>query len=180
MRVRYTVGQGMRTRPERDPRRVWLDEKDCERLNRAEYNALRALLIVVSFAVDAKKDLWNRLQCIPFGRQRMAAALGALRAVLDDIIGTITRAQAQQIQNTMHDMDVKITPKLMPVGQTVIMDLDLAKDLTDCAKQMCVGCTEDGESCRECKLYKIMEATTPLEDYGNGMLCPYNLAEWEE
>ena len=80
----------------------------------------------------------------------------------------------------MQDMDVKITPKSIPVGRTVIMDLDLAKDLTDIAREKCTVCTEDGISCRQCRLYQIMEATTPLEDYGNDLMCPYNLAQWEE
>ncbi len=180
MKTIYRIGTGQKAPPDRDPRRVWLEEKDCERLTRPEFNALRCMLIVVSFCVDAKKDLQKRLDLIPYGRKRMNCALGAIKALMDDIIGTITRAQAQQIQNTMTDMEVKITPKMMPISQTVIMDLDLAKGLMDCAKEKCTGCTEDGESCKKCKLYKIMEATTPLDDYGNGMLCPYNLAEWEE
>ena len=92
----------------------------------------------------------------------------------------MTRAQAQQVWNTMQDMDVKLTPKAIPVGRTVIMDLDIAMGLTDCAREKCKMCTEDGVSCRQCKLYQIMEATTPLEDYGGDLLCPYSLADWEE
>ncbi len=180
MKVLYKVGSTLKAAPERDPRRYWLDEKDCERLTRSEFNALRCMLIVVAFCVDAKRDLWHRLECIPYGRERMNMTLGGIKALMDDIIGTITVAQAKQMQNTTQDMEVRITPKIMPVGQTVLLDLDTAKGLTDCAKEKCVGCTEDGNSCRKCKLYQIMEATTPLEDYGDGMLCPYNLATWEE
>ncbi len=180
MKVMYKVGSMMKAVPDRDPRRYWLDEKDCERLTRSEFNALRSMLTVVSFFAEAKKDLDKRLECVPYGRQRMNLAFGAMKALMDDVIGTITKAQAQQLQNTINDMEVRITPKVMPMGQTVIMDLNIAKDLTDCAKEKCIGCTEDGESCRKCKLYQIMEATTPLEDYGDGMLCPYNLATWEE
>lgn len=180
MKCIYKVGSGLQRPLERDPRRVWLEDEDCERMTRTEFNAVRAMLIVVSFCVEAKRDLWHRLEMIPHGRRRMNMALGAIQAIMNDIIGTITRAQAQQIRNTMSDMEVKITPKMMPIAQTVLMDLQTAKDLTDCAREKCRICAEDGESCRKCKLYQVMEATTPLEDYGNGLLCPYNLADWEE
>lgn len=180
MKCIYKIGTGQKKPPERDPRRVWLPEEQCERMSRAEFNAVRAMLIVVSFCIDAKHDLQHRLELIPHGKRRMNMALGAIQAIMNDIIGTITRAQAQQIRNTMNDMEVKITPKLMPIGQTVLMDLQTAKDLTDCAREKCRICAEDGESCRQCKLYQVMEATTPLEDYGNDLLCPYNLADWEE
>lgn len=180
MKCIYKVGACQKKPPEPDPRRVWLPEDQCERMTRTEFNAVRAMMIVVSFCVEAKRDLQHRLECIPSGKARMNMALGAIQAIMNDIIGTITRAQAQQIRNTMTDMEVKITPKLMPISQTVLMDLQTAKDLTDCAREKCKGCIEDGESCRNCKLYKVMESTTPLEDYGNGMLCPYNLIDWEE
>lgn len=180
MKCIYKVGTGQKKVPERDPRRVWLPEDQCERMGRAEFNAVRAMLIVVSFCVEAKRDLQHRLELIPHGKRRMNMALGAIQAIMNDIIGTMTRAQAQQIRNTMSDMEVKITPKMMPIAQTVLMDLQTAKDLTDCAREKCRICAEDGDSCRKCKLYQVMEATTPLEDYGNGLLCPYNLADWEE
>lgn len=180
MKYIYKVGTGQKKPPERDPRRVWLDDDQCERMTRTEYNAVRAMLIVVSFCVEAKRDLQHRLELIPHGKERMDMTLGGITAIMDDIIGTVTRAQAQQIKNTMSDMEVKITPKMMPIAQTVLMDLQTAKDLTDCAREKCRICAEDGESCRQCKLYRVMEATTPLEDYGNGLICPYNLADWEE
>lgn len=180
MKYIYKVGTGQRKPPAPDPRRVWLPEDQCERMGRSEFNAVRAMLIVVSFCIEAKRDLQHRLEMIPHGKRRMNMALGSINAIMNDIIGTITRAQAQQIRNTMTDMEVKITPKMMPIAQTVLMDLQTAKDLTDCAREKCRICAEDGISCRNCKLYKVMEATTPLEDYGNGLMCPYSLTEWEE
>ena len=53
-----------------------------------------------------------------------------------------------------------------------------AKALLDCARWKCHDCIEDGESCRKCQLYKLLEATTPMDDYGDGMICPYSLAQW--
>ena len=178
----YRVGSGLKAIPEPDPRRIQIPEDQCERMTRTEFNAVRALLIVLNYCNFSKEDLKKRLQNgqIPRGWWRLSSAVGAMNAIVNDIVGTMTRAQAQQVWNTMQDMDVKLTPKAIPVGRTVVMDLDIAMGLTDCAREKCKMCTEDGVSCRQCKLYQIMEATTPLEDYGNDLLCPYNLADWEE
>lgn len=178
----YRVGNGLKAVPDPDPRRVSLPEDQCERMTRTEFNAVRALLIVLNYCNFSKGDLKQRLQNgqIKHGWRRLCLAIGAVNAIVNDIVGTMTRAQAQQVWNTMQDMDVKITPKSLPVGSTVIMDLDIAMGLTDCAREKCKLCTEDGVSCRQCKLYQIMEATTPLEDYGGDLLCPYSLADWEE
>lgn len=178
----YRVGGGLKTVPDPDPRRVVLPEEQCERMKRSEFNAVRALLIVVNYCNSSKQDLKERLQNgpIPRGWWRLSSAIGAVNAIMNDIVGTMTHNQARQIMNTIQDMDVKISPKAIPVGQTVVMDVQTAIDLTDCAREKCRMCAEDGESCRSCKLYQVMESTTPLEDYGNGLLCPYNLADWEE
>lgn len=165
---------------QRDTRRVWLDEKDCERMNRIEFNALRALLVVLNYAAYANDDLQTRLDTIPSGKQRLAMALGGLRAVCNDLIGTITTAQAKQIQNTMTDMIVQIIPKLAPKSQNVVFEKDIAKIIMDLAMERCKDCVEDGESCRSCELYKVLESTTPCDDYGSGLMCPYAMAEWED
>lgn len=166
-------------KPQRDQRRVWMDEKDCERMTRTELNALQFLLIAINFAVHGSEDLRRRLECIPNGMQRMKMSLGGLRAVGDDLVGTITQAQARKIQNTMKDMEVRITPKGMPETVNVIFDREQAMALIDAAKAKCTNCAEDGESCRKCKLYQILEAYTPLDDYGSGLTCPYALIDWE-
>ena len=176
----YRMGSQKLKVPDRDPRRVFWDDKDCERLTRHEYNAVKALLIVKCFLADARSDLRRRLESIPYGNQRMNMVFGGMNALLDDVLGTATVAQCEQLRNTMLDFEVRLMPVRTPMCRDVLMDLDVAKGLMDVAKEKCAGCTEDNESCRKCKLYQIMEATTPLEDYNNGLLCPYNLATWEE
>lgn len=180
MKVMYKYGSGLQLVPEWNPRRVLWKKEDQERFLRSEYNAVKALLIVKCFLGDSRKDLRNRLACIPYGNERMNMAYGALDALLEDLLGTTTEAQRNQLMNTRLDYQVCLVPKHTPMCNDVVMDLETAKCLTDCAQEKCIGCTEDGESCRNCKLYQIMEATTPLENYGNGMLCPYNMVQWEE
>ena len=156
-----------------------LPDEDCERLKRSEMTAVRMLLAHLSSAKYAQEDLQDRLECIPHGRTRMRLAVAQLRAVCDDLIGTISKSQAKQIYGTMRDFDVRLVPKLTPMTTNVIMTKEECKDLIDCAREKCFGCVEDGESCRQCKLYKLLEATTPMEDYGDGLICPYSLAKWE-
>lgn len=170
-----------KSRPERDPRRVWLDDKDCERMTRSGVEGVRLMLGALSYLAHARDDLSRgELERIPYGKQRMNMLIGGLRAIADDLIGTMTRQQCMQNRNTMKDMEIRIVPKCTPMGTSVVMEAELARDLTDKSRAACRECTKDGTQCRSCRLYQIMEATTPLEDYGNGMMCPYALAEWED
>lgn len=163
-----------------DPRRVWLDDKDCERMNRHEFEAVRCLLGAVSYIANASEDLQKRLECIPAGRKRMAMARGAVNAIANDLIGTMTGAQCKQMQNVMKDMEMRMVPKLSPGSRNVIMTADAAKTLIDSAKSRCAICAASGDEIRRCPLYQVLEGLIPLEDYGDGLLCPYVLADWED
>ena len=162
-----------------DPRRVWWDEKDCERLTRSEFEAVRCLMGAVSYLADASENLQKRLQCIPAGRQRMAMAKGAVAAIANDLVGTMTVAQCKQMHNLMNDMDMRMVPKMTPNNRNLIINADAAKVLIDCAKAKCDLCAASGDEIRACKLYQVLEAIVPLENYGDGLICPYVLAEWE-
>ena len=156
-----------------------LDE-DCERLNRTEMQAVRMMLAALSVAAYAEDDLKKRLECVPAGNRRMKMAVGGLRSVVNDLIGTISRNQCKQIYGTMRDFEMRLLPKLTPWSTNIIMTKDQGKELLDCARWQCHDCVKDGEEARKCKLYQLLEATTPMDDYGNGMLCPYALAEWRD
>lgn len=169
-----------RTRPQRDPRRVWLDEKDCERMTRDEYLAVQAMYVCLHFVATAEEDLRRRLECLPYGRQRMRLAVGCVKALVEDMIGTMTLNQAKMLRNTLDDMEVRIVPKATPKKTNVLTPKDTFMELVDCAKERCRECTMNDSQCRDCELYKILEATVPLDDYGNGLLCPYNRLDWAE
>ena len=157
-----------------------LPDEDCERLMRSELTAVRMLLAALSTAAYAQEDLHDRLECVPDGNRRLRLAVGGLRAVCDDLIGTISRSQCKQIYGTMKDFEMRLLPKLTPGSTNIIMTKEQGKDLLECARWKCHDCIEDGESCRKCQLYKLLEATTPMDDYGDGMICPYSLAEWRD
>lgn len=161
------------------PERVWLEEEDCIRLNRGEFEAVRCLLGAVNYAAHANDDLQKRLMIIPGGQQRMTDTLQDLRDITDDVIGTVPRGQCRQLKNTMGDMEIRMTPKLAPMSRNIVLDKDIAKDLIDIAMERCRGCVEDERSCRKCALYRVLESFLPMEDYENSLLCPYSRAEWE-
>ena len=163
-----------------DPRRVWLDEKDCERMTRHEFEAVRCLLGAVTYIAEASKDLQKRLGCIPSGKQRMAMAKGAVNALANDLVGTMTVSQCKQMQNVMNDMEIRMVPKMTPKITNVIMSKENAMVLIDSAKAKCALCAAGGDEIRKCPLYQVLEAIVPLEDYGDGLICPYVLAEWED
>ena len=85
------------------PKRVWLQEEDCERLNRGEFEAMRCLLGAVSYTAHAKDDLQKRLACIPDGKARMAMVLGGLKAIADDLVGTMPHAAMEKCQGCVED-----------------------------------------------------------------------------
>ena len=162
------------------PERVWLEEDECIRLNRGEYEAVRCLLGAVNYAAHANEDLQKRLTIIPGGQQRMTDALHELRNITDDVIGTIPVGQCRQLRNTMKDMDIRMVPKLSPMSRNVILEKDTAKELIDIAMERCHGCVEGAEDGRKCALYRVLEGFLPLDNFDNGMLCPYSMSEWKD
>lgn len=180
MKRMYRMGKGVVIASEPDPRRVHLPEKDCERLTRPEYEALESLLVLSLIFQRVKGNLKKRAECIPYGKFRLEGAYGCIDALLGDIVGTITHEQARSLWNTLADKDVRFVPRTVPAGKDVLVDLETMQDLIRSAKEKCVGCVEDDESCRECRLYKVLEVICPLDDYSNGMLCPYYRTELEE
>ena len=157
-----------------------LPDADCERMNRTEMTAVRMMLAALSVAAYAKDDLKDRLECVPYGNQRMRMAVGGLRAICDDLVGTISRSQCKQIYGTMKDFEMRLLPKLTPGSTNIIMTKEQGKELMDCARWKCHSSVEDGEACRKCQLYKLLESTTPMDSYGDGLVCPYSMAEWED
>ena len=141
--------------------------------------AVQMALAGISALAYAQDDLKRRLECIPSGNQRMKMTVGGVKSVMNDLIGTITQKQALHIYHVMKDMDMRLVPKLTPGSGNFIMSKEEGKELMDCARERCHGCVEDNESCRKCRLYKLMTALVPLEKY-EGLICPYSLAEWEE
>ena len=158
---------------------VLLDDKDCVRMTRNELTAVRELMGALFYIDSAKVELGKRLKEIDRGMERMIEARDALDALAADIVGTMTSAQCKQIRNTTKDMRMQIVPKLTPGSTNVILQDSQLKDLVTCAQEKCRVCTAMDEDARQCELYRVLEAVVPLDDYGNGLSCPYDRTEFE-
>lgn len=159
--------------------RFWLEEDECVRLNRGEFEAVRCLLGSVNYAAHAMDGLGKRMEMLPEGTERIKKAIQDLRDLSDDVIGTVPTGQCKQLRNTMTDFEMRMVPKLATNSQNVILEKDIAKSLIDIAMERCQGCVEGPEEGRKCALYKVLESFLPLDSYDNGILCPYSRTEWE-
>lgn len=161
-----------------------LPEDQCERLNRSEMNALKWCLAAVNSVAYAEDDLADRLECIPSGKARWRLMLGQMRACINDIIGTIPRKQGNTIRNLMNDMELRMVPKYTAYDRRVIMDVEDLSYLVAHAKKdesLCMTCTYTGDECRQCELYKTLEAIALQEHWEkDSMICPYNREDWYE
>ncbi|MBR3333144.1 MAG: hypothetical protein IKG23_02530 [Clostridia bacterium] len=159
-----------------------LPEEDRERMTRSQINALIWLINVVACTACLEEDFGTRLDCIPYGRRRVRMTLGQLRAIIEDLKGTITADQMRRIQNSCRDYMMRLVPKQMPKGDVLALDRKHAKLLVDAAQESrCLGCVLDAKECRSCEMYKILVAYLPLDDY-SGENCPYGMKihVWEE
>ena len=159
--------------------KAWREE-DCERMTRTEFEATRCLLGATSYLAHARDDLGKRLECIPGGRQRMNMLMGQVKSLSNAIVDTMTTQQAKQMWNVMKDMDMRMVPKMTPSKTNVLLPVEAAKTLVSSAQHKCRVCVADGEEARKCELYKVLEALTPLDSYGDGLTCPYYLSEIED
>ena len=164
--------------PPKNPERVWLDDKDCIRMNRREFEAMRWILVAMHFSGEAAEELRERLKMIPDGEERMADGLKKVNDVLEDLIGTMTVTQCRQVRNSQGDMVMKLQPRLSPNSTNVLWEKEIARGLIDVAREKCRDCVEDGKSCMQCPLYKLLEAISPMQEYSD-LQCPYALSEWE-
>lgn len=151
-----------------------------ERLNRGEYEAVRCLLGAVNYMAHARDGLKGREGAVTNGQARMTVLVEGVRAFTDELLDTVPTGQCKQLRNTMTDMEIRMVPKRMPMSQNVVLEKDHAKALVDIAMEKCHGCVEDEKSCLDCALYKVLVSFLPLENYENGMLCPYSLSEWKD
>lgn len=157
-----------------------LPDDECERLTRQEMACCRIIMVLASDLHYAQDDLAQRLMSVPYGKERLRMLIGGVDSLFKDILGTISDRQRRQLRNQAKDMTMKAVPKLTHTQNKVMIYLDEVKELVNCAKEKCVGCVESDEDARKCRVYKWLEANVPLDDYGDGLICPYARIDWGE
>ena len=155
-----------------------LPEKDRERLKRSEMACCRYIMVLASDLHYAKDDIGERLSCVPSGKERLNMIVGGIDSLFTDLLGTITEGQRKQLLNQAKDLDMKAVPKMSVGNNKVMVYLDDIKELVECARERCKICANTDEEARKCRLYKWLETNIPLDDYGDGLLCPYATEDW--
>ena len=156
-----------------------LPDEECERLNRTEMVAMKWMIAAVNTCAYGQDDLAKRLESIPNGKSRFRLMLGQLRAIVNDLIGTMPVKQVLTVRNLMKDMELRLVPKFTPYDKRVSMDIDDLSYIVSAAKKdHCLACVRTGDECRKCRLYQILESVAPLNDWGDSTMCPYMREDW--
>ena len=152
--------------------------EDAVRLNRTEKMSMIVLAYACTILEDLKTELADRLGMVDNGMDRLMELSEKADALLKDVRMTVPVNQRMNLQNTASDFEIRLTPKLTPYSTNVIMQKEEFKALVDIARVKCRECMDDENDCEKCQLFQLLTVLLPLNDYHDGMLCPYNLGEW--
>lgn len=153
---------------------------DAWNMTRKEKQSLTFLMNMVSGLVYSKDDLSERLERIDGGKEMMEALADGGQKLLTEVRKTIPEPQRKSINNTALDYEMRLVPKLTPIGQNIIIQKDDMRTLVDAAQIKCRECVDSDEESRQCPLFQLLVRVLPLDSYEGTMLCPYNMAVWGE
>lgn len=137
------------------------------------------MMNAVSSMMDSRDDLKDRCSKIEGGTEMMEQMVEVSERMLTELRKTIPENQRVSLNNIAKDMEMRMVPKATPSKTSVIMQKEELKALVDAAQVQCRECVLDGDECGTCELYKVLTSVLPLDRQGNNMLCPYNMAVWE-
>lgn len=152
--------------------------EDAVRLGRTEKMAMLSLAHAATVLEDLKAELKDRIGMVDGGKERLESLSSGVDELLNDLRLTVPENQRMHLQNTASDYECRIVPKATPGSTNVIMEKEEFRSLIDWARLKCRECADDDEECRKCGLYMVLTSVLPLDDYHQGLLCPYNLGEW--
>lgn len=152
--------------------------EDAVRLNRQEKMGMITLAYVATCLEDMQEEMQDRLGMIEDGPERLKRVAEETDKLLNELRLTIPINQRMNLQNTAQEYEVRLTPKATPGKTTVVMHKDEFKEMVDYARAMCMDCMLNETECEKCNLFQMLTVLLPLDDYKNGMLCPYNMGEW--
>ena len=151
---------------------------DAVRLNRGEKISVLFLSHAASVLDDLVNDLAERMKMVEGGQDRVQKLAEEANSLLHDVRMTIPENQRMNLQHTVEDYEIRMTPKLTPSITNVVVQKEEFRTLVDAARVKCTECTDSCEECEKCELFKLLTVILPLESYDGTMLCPYNLGVW--
>lgn len=157
-----------------------LPDAECKRMTQSELSMVIKILNAITLIAHADNALRRQMEIIPNGVERFKEMYDSAESFMLDIIGTISDNQRMRIHRTTQDYEIQARPKLMPESTNVVIDQTVLRNLFNEASHKCVDCVEDKQSCRQCELFKIMEAYAPLNVQYNGFSCPYHNIDWRK
>ena len=153
--------------------------EDAWDITRSEKMSILFLMNTVSAMMDSREELANRVSRIDGGKELMDTMVESSEKLLTEIRRTIPEDQRMSLNNISKDMEMRMVAKMTPSKTTVLVQKEDFRQLVDAAQVKCRECVDDSEQCKACKLFKLLKIVVPLETYEGTMLCPYNMAGWE-
>lgn len=155
------------------------DEKKRWVLNRNEKLAMMYMVCLTSTLAYAQEDMKDRYGQIEGGTEMMNNALDWTKKIMNALFDTIPDKQVKNIWNTANECEMRMMPKFTPNRTDMLVDKETLRELIDAAHIKCRECVNDSDEAKKCKIYELSATLVPLEEYPDGGLCPYSLAEWE-
>ena len=152
---------------------------DAWDVTRQEKMSILLLMNTVSAMLDSRDELKDRVSRIAGGTELMDTMVDSADKLLTEIRRTIPENQRVSINNISKDMEMRMVAKMTPSKTTVLVQKEDFRQLVDGAQVKCRECLDDSEQCKRCGLFKLLKNVVPLETYEGTMLCPYNMAGWE-
>ena len=151
---------------------------DAVRITRSEKMSMIVLAYACTILEDLKADIADRLKMVDGGAERLNELSEKADGLLNDLRVTIPLNQRLNLQNTAQDFEIRLSPKAAPCKTSIVMQKKEFKELVDFARTKCRDCMDSDEECEKCGLFQLLTVLLPLDNYHDGMLCPYNLGEW--
>ena len=152
--------------------------EDAVRMTRTEKMSMIVLAYVATVFDEMREELRERLTMVEEGTEKIEILAKISDELLHDLRATIPIEQRINLENTAKDHEMRLVPKMTPSVTNVIMTKEEFRELVDHGRTECRDCTKDDKECGACGLFKILTSVLPLDDYDNGLLCPYNMGEW--
>ena len=152
---------------------------DAWRMTSVEKFNIIILINAVNALVTAQEPLANRASKVDGGVDTLNMLAEKSAEFLQEILTTIPENQRQNLVNTAKDYQMRLVPKVMPGSSTVVLQKEEARALVDAAQVKCQECAELNDDKEKCPLFRLLTIAIPLEKYDDTILCPYNMATWE-
>lgn len=153
--------------------------KDAMELRRNEKTCLTFLTNAVSALAETKDEMQTRIAMIDGGQERIEKLVAESLELLNDVRMTIPERQRISLVNTAKDYEIRLVPKLKPGSHNVVVEKEDFRKMIDAAQVKCRECVDDCDECKACELYQLLTVVLPMDNYDGTMLCPYNMATWE-